>query len=76
MVSLNFENLLRPFGNIVNFLLGQDNYEKCAMAWFHFKMRMNFTNENIKYLKNIIHEEDFCFDIGANRGEITYYISH
>ena len=30
----------------------------------------------LKYLKNIIHEEDFCFDIGANRGEITYYISH
>jgi FkbM family methyltransferase len=75
LIFMNCENVLRPFGNAVNFLLGQDNYEKFAMAWFHFKMKTNFTNDNIKYLKNIIHDGDLCFDIGANRGEVTYYIS-
>lgn len=75
MIDMNCENVLRPFGNIVNFALGQDNYEKFAMAWFHFKMKRNFTNENVKYLEKVIRDGDLCFDIGANRGEVTYYMA-
>ena len=60
MSDMNCENVLRPFGNIVNFALGQDNYEKFAMAWFHFKMKKNFTNENIKYLEKVIHDGVLC----------------
>ena len=67
--------MLRPIGNVVNRIFGQANYEKVANSWFHTKMRFNFTNDNVKYLRNIIDRGDFCLDIGANRGEITYYMS-
>jgi FkbM family methyltransferase len=69
------KRLLRSFGNIVNASLGPNNYEKLVMFWLHTKMKLNIAEDNIQFLTNIISEGDYCLDIGANRGEFTYYIS-
>lgn len=69
------KRLLRFFGNVVNASLGPNNYEKLVMLWLHTKMKLNLADDNILFLTNIISEGDYCLDIGANRGEITYYIS-
>jgi FkbM family methyltransferase len=74
-MQMEYEKYLRPFGNIVNSLLGQETYEKVAMTWFHIKMKHNMTNDNVKMFYKFIDAGDICFDIGANRGEITYYLS-
>lgn len=69
------KRLLRFLGNIVNASLGPNNYEKLVMLWSHTRMKLNLADDNIQFLTNIVAEGDYCLDIGANRGVVTYYIS-